>query len=364
MLAFREAAPAELRSAYRALWREHKQGLETFSALDAHQDRLTQGGFLLLRRRFQLRTLALFRAGRPIVMATLYRPIPGWPDRSFPASLGAFAAASDLQPEDAAFFWEEIARRYGEEQPVGPLNGHQYLGFGLAPAGADAARVGFQTAAPHRNQEVLFGRFRTRTPYRRHYSFETQVTPELVARLESDLKQAPNGLRVRPFSPWRARRDFAILNELVNASFTHHFDFAPLTEEENWDIFRFSVPLLSPQHLLFLEDRGRPVGFCLGMRDYNRRLGNVADWKNVARLAMSRRTQRGRLIHIGILPEYRGQGLVKQARHRILLAFAREGMQTVENSYVDEGNANSLGNVRSTGAAPLHTFTLERFGAM
>ena len=96
----------------------------------------------------------------------------------------------------------------------------------------------------------------------------------------------------------------------MNASFTQHFDFAPLTEEENWDIFRFSVPLLPPRHLLFLEDRGRPVGFCLGMRDYNRCLGTGADWQNVGRLMLNRQTRRARMIHIGILPEYRGQGLV------------------------------------------------------
>ena len=362
MPAFREAAPGELRVPYLRLWQEHKKGLNCFSALDAFFSRLIEGKFLLLRNRFRLRTLQVLRGEEPVLMATLFLPEPGWSDNTIPASIGAFAARSDLHPEESALFWEEVAKRWGHRALVAPMNGHHYLGFALPPPKADASRIGFQTSAFHQGQETLFGPLRSRPAYRNYHSFETTITPSLLERLEEEIREIPRGIRVRAFSPCHARRDFAVLNTLVNVCFTRHFDFAPLSEEENGDIFRFSTPLLPPSHLLFLEDQGKPIGFCFGMRDYNRILTNGPDWKNAGRLLLSRKTPRGRLIHIGLIPEYQGQGLIKHARHRILLAFAREGMTSVENSYVDEGNQNSLGNVRSTGAQPLHVFSLLRAG--
>lgn len=346
----------EFRGAYPALWAQHKKGFTAFSSFDLFQHRLVNGNFLLLQNRFELRTLALLKEGIPILLATLFLPKAGW-NTTLPASIGALAANANLHREEAIFFWRWVAERYAGTKIVGPLNGHHYLGFSLPELGADPLRVGFQTASPHRAQKNLFGAFEEAKPYRTYHSFETQITPRLVEKLRCDLAKPKCQLKARPFNPLRAKRDFSLLNRIVNASFTEHFDFAPITDEENWDIFRFSLPLLHPQHLLFLENEKETVGFCLGMRDYNRVFRNDADWRNLGRLPFAK-PERARLIHIGILPQYRGQGLVKEMRHRVLLRFAKEGIQAVENSYMDEANVNSLSNVKSTGAKPLHLFHL------
>lgn len=361
MLVYKQGRPSEFRKPYRHLWRDFKPGFRSFSALDSHMDRITQGGFLVLRNHFRLTTLAAFRDGVPVIMATLFDPNPGWPDRRYPASIGAICARRDLREEEAEFFWSNVGRRHAELDPVGPMNGHPYLGFALPPPEAKGEHVGFQIGAPHAQQEMIFGRFRSRAPYRRHYTFETKVTPELVAKLEADLAEEPKlKVAIRRFSRLAARRDLTDLNRLVNQAFVSHFDFAPLTDEENWDILRISVPLLRSQDILFVEHAGRPVGFCFGMRDFNRVLKNDHDLFNLARLARPYAFKRARVIHKGVIPEYGGRGLIKQARHRIMLSYAREGVQVVENSYIDEGNAFSLKNVGDTFAEPLYEYSLHR----
>lgn len=366
MLVYKEGRPADFRRAYQSLWRRHKKGFQSFSALDSHLDKITQGGFLVLRNRFQLKTLALYRDGQPAMMATLFDPRPGWPDRKYPASIGAICARTDITKDEADFFWFNVGRRHAELDPVGPLNGHSYLGFALPPPEAKGENVGFQIGAPHSNQETLFGRFRGLAPYRRHYTFETRVTPDLVRKLEADLAQTPKlKVSVRQFSHLTAKRDLTALNRMVNQAFVSHFDFAPLTDEENWDILKISVPLLRPRDMLFVEHEGRPVGFCFGMPDYNRVLKNDHDLMNLARLARPRRLwRRARLIHKGVIPEFGGKGLIKQVRHRIMLSYAREGVEIIENSYVDEGNVFSLKNVGETLAEPLYEYSLFRLARL
>lgn len=344
---------AELRSAYMPLWRRYKKGFGGFASFDKVVQKIVDGRFLVLRR-FEQKLVGVLRDGKPVLLAVLFQPDKSWPSE-FPASLGCFAADPSLTADESAFFWREIGARYSGRKLVAPMNGHHYLGFATAPADADPFRIGFQTSMTHSQRSTLFNL----PEYRGYWSLETQLTPERVRGLKDSVADIPAGLRVRCWDKSNARLDFDQLNQLVNVAFVDHFDFAPLSDEENWDIFKDARPLLRPEHLLFLYDGGKPVAFAFGMFDYNQVLRSGGDLMNIARLVFTRRPERARLIHIGIHPEYRGQKLIKFMRNRMLLAFAEQGVQIVESSYVDEGNINSLANVRSTGGSLIHRFSLQ-----
>ncbi len=354
-----ETSPHETRRAYLDLWKVHKKGFDSFSFPDVFFEKLITGDFVFLRNHFTLKTLCLTRSEKPILMATIFLPKrPGASLANLRASIGAFAYAPEIQEEESRYFWNWVQNRYAELDPIGPMNGHYYLGFSLPPDNADGKKIGFQTAAPHRNQRRVFGHFESVPPLRTFHSFETPLNQALVEKIESKIETPPPGIRIRPFRATTARRDLAVMNDLVNKCFTEHFGFVPLTEEENWDISRWSIPLFRRGHFLFIEDSGKPIGFCFGTLDFNQVMRNGSDLGNLGRMLLPGTIPRARMIHKGVLPEYQGQGLVNQARHRILLSFAKSGVKTVENSYVDEGNVKSLSNVRSTGAIPLHNFHL------
>ena len=63
----------------------------------------------------------------------------------------------------------------------------------------------------------------------------------------------------------------------------------------------------------------------------------------------------------GILPEYRGKGLMKKLRNEIIESVLKDKVEEVEGSYIDEKNINSLSFARSTGAEYSHEFHLYRF---
>ena len=341
--------PAE----YFYLWKEHKKGLKNFLYLDFHFQKLIRGDFLLLKNRFRLQTVSLYREGRPCIFGTVFIPR----GEELPVSVGALVF-SQINPKEAEYFWQKVRENF-RGPIVAPMNGHHYLGFALPSPDSLAEKIGFQTSALHSEQETLFSALRGR-PYRSYHSLETKITPELIQKLKNDLRVLPAGFSVRSFSRLKAKRDFSYLNQIVNKAFTKHFGFFPLTDEENWDLFRFLIPLLRRSHLSFLEFEQKPVGFCFGSFDYNRSFTTGSDLGNILRFLVREKPKRARLIHIGLLPEFQGKGLVKHIRHQMILSMAEEGVDIIENSYIDEGNENSLANVKSTGAKPLHQFEVFR----
>ena len=93
--------------------------------------------------------------------------------------------------------------------------------------------------------------------------------------------------------------------------------------------------------------------------DYNTVLKNGEDVQNTLRIFKHKsKISRVRGVNVAILPEYRGQGLIKYVRNENLLKMISDGVSVIESSYIDQDNVNSMENVKSTGAQASHTFDL------
>lgn len=358
MLVFRAGSSPDLFFQHEALWKIHKQDFSSFQCLDSQWRKIAKGGFSYLRRNFILQTVALFDGEQPLLMATYFQASKQAKAVGLSSSVGLIATHPNLKEKDAQYFWKELRKANPGEKIIAPLNAHAYLGFSAPDGRLENQKywtTGFLTSSHHPRNSILFSGLE---PYRKYFSYETHLNDSILGKLEADLSQLPAGITIRGFSRLHCRRDLRQMNELVNECFTEHFNFQPLTVKENFEIFFPSLPLLASDLFLFLEVEGKLAGFCFGMLDYNRSLrAGASDAENLLRLIFAR-PKRGRLIHIGIRPKYRGQGLIKAIRHQILLNFVSRGVTEIENSYMDEGNINSLANVASTGGAPLGTFSL------
>lgn len=342
-------------SLYKKLLRETSRRNQNFNSFDDFQQRLRRGDFVLLKNRYRLQTLGIYRGQSPRILATYYTPKDSWGV----AGLGAFAVASDMTTAEISSFWEGV-RSYtkGIGKVLAPFHGHYYLGFSFPELGVDTRRIGFATTAENSSLRQLFEPIQ-KNIFRRFYSFETEMTAHLIQELKRELSDMPKTYHVRNFSRLHARRDLNIMNALVNRCFTEHFGFQALSDDENWDIMRWAVPLFESGTFLFLMDGPKEIGFAFGTLDYNQVLGTRSDLVNMASLILKRsQVRRARLVHIGLLPEYRGKRLVKFLRHQLLLNLVDKGASSIESSYIDEGNQASIGNVKSTGGQELNRFSL------
>ena len=349
MRAFDILRPEACWKEHYSLWLEHRTRAQTFTSFESYYSRLLRGDIQILKNRFQTESLRLSENGRPRIFAQLFSPRrdSGW---SLARSLGAVALARDLRDEEREAFWSEFSKRWAGERIIGPMNGHPYLGFSRPTK--PGVLPGFLTSYWHADEALFFAGFEQQ---RRFFAFETKLDAPAVDGLNQALPPLPEGFSIERASRFPGRAAFDQLNRLVNLAFTQHNDFAPLTDEENWDLFRHLIPLMNSHSLYFLKHLDKPIGFTFGLADFNTILKNESDAMNIIRLLL-KKPRRARLIYTGLLPEYLGHGLIKQIRNRQLTAWYEMGFRTFESSFVDEANVNSQKNVESTGGQLVNEF--------
>lgn len=315
---------------------------------------VVSGQALYLKKHLQQRRFFLRKNNQILASAIAFIPIKGTQ-----ASLGGFLASRLLTREDLHLFYDQILSVVGQPLLM-PLNGHVNFGVSAVLPSTPADKITVLTSAHCPGHEALFDYAGVKS-VKEYFALSTPITEHKVVQWKSAICQLPPGFSTRPISLIHFKRDIAIHNELCNLTMQHLDYFEPLSEDESWDLMRSSLPLISPDLFQFLMFKGKEIGFCFGMLDFNQIIGRSGDMVAAAKVMLLRRKiTRGRILSTGILPEFRSQNLIKYARNRVLLAFAAKGIEAIESSYVDELNANSLLNVRSKGGEVSHSFKIFR----
>ena len=352
---------------WRKLFRQSKLGYGAFLGFEDQQAKIFRGQYLILQKRFDLERWGFVRkvAGQEqLVASAIAFRARGEPKR---VVLGGLLFHPELQAEELRVFASKLLDATGPIA-IAPQNGHMNLGLGLPEGDHDATKVTFLCASASEQTQTFFRQTRLFQPARELFAFSTRVTAELAHQVETsarDLKE--RGFDSRPISFMSFKRDMAIYNSLANESMAGHHGFEPLSFDEEWDLMRQGVLLYRASWFRFLTFRGREIGFSFAIPDYNQVLANSrGDIENAACVLASRlgrpMLRRARLVYSGIHPEFKGQGLFKAVRHRVIKEMIASGVEEFESSYIDEANRASLANVRSTGGRLSHRFHLFRTG--
>jgi hypothetical protein len=351
-----EQPPGETARTYMRLFRRCRRSRDSSCEFARFARSLVTGKLLYLNKRFHQRTLFLFKDGH--ALAALVAFLPGQDD--LPHCIGGILADETLSVTELHGFFDEALHRLPATEFLLPLNGHMNFGISAPLPRHPGGRIGFLTTSRSPATDALAS-YGSAEVERRYLALETIIDAPLASRLRRELAEMPAGFSTRPLSLTHFKRDLSIHNELTSVAMAAQAHFAPMADDENWDLMRNFRLFVSPALCQFLLYEGREVGFCLGVLDFNEILRPEPDWSNAMRsIAGRHRIRRGRIFASGILPAFRGQKVFKYIRNKVLLAFLEKGVAVVESSYVDEANDNSLGNVLSRGARVSHEFALYR----
>lgn len=360
-LNFEVLDPEDLYPEHFELWNKTKIHYKSYSSADYIMKRLLKSDFLVLKN-FTVRSLCLRKRGQAIICAQVFFHKT---DPQIKPSIGLVACLADLTNSEASFFWQSLRKEFPEESFIGPMNAHAYLGLSIPmdqlKNNMDFKKIGFATAGTYQGLQVLWQSSELNL-YRKYFSFETQITSELILKLKSEMITLPLGFSVRPFRRIGFQKEMKIVNKISKQAFADHFNLSWLTDEENWDIFKLSWMVQTKGFCSFLLKDQLPIGFCMAMLDFNQVVNQESsDAHNLFSIVSKRHLiARARMVHIGILPEYRGKKLSKYLRHHVILNMVKNGIRTIESSYVDEANVNSIKNIESTEGKLLHEFSLFR----
>jgi hypothetical protein len=167
---------------------------------------------------------------------------------------------------------------------------------------------------------------------------------------------------LRRFNRWRLRRESDRLYDLYSIAWEPNWGFAPPSRDEFWLIMKDLQWLRQLDGMLFAEVDGRLVGAATLVPDVNQvfkgtngRLLPVAWWRL---LNAPRFITRGRVVVVGVIPEYRDTGVLAVLMHELFVVAKRYGFTQLENSWVLEDNLPTNQALKKGGAVRYKTYRL------
>jgi GNAT superfamily N-acetyltransferase len=174
------------------------------------------------------------------------------------------------------------------------------------------------------------------------------VDPRFSRFSERVLKRP--GLTVRNLDPKvNLARDVKIVQSVFNTAWDGNWGHVAITDREFDRLKEAVLTMLIPQLSPLIEVDGRPVAFALALCDANvavKRIdGRLFPLGWLTLLTTIRRTDRFRLVLMGVLEEFRGQGLETALYHQVMREAIRLGYREIEMSQIVETNAAMLASI-------------------
>lgn len=198
------------------------------------------------------------------------------------------------------------------------------------------------------------------------YAYDLPLDKLLAPKFERAYRIAQtSGIQFRSLQTKGAafEADCRGLYHLFTTAFNDNWSASPLTEAEFLGQAQDLKTLVDPDIFLIAEDRGKMVGFFMGLPDYNLALKHVhgrLNWLGVLKFLWYRRQiDQGRVLAIGLLPAYRGRMIAPALGYLGMkggVINKKRPYKRAELSWVWEDNLNSRKIIEASGATILKTY--------
>ncbi|HKO15727.1 MAG TPA: hypothetical protein VJU87_05780 [Gemmatimonadaceae bacterium] len=165
------------------------------------------------------------------------------------------------------------------------------------------------------------------------------------ARTEAHARRAAGdaGVSFRSIDMRHFRADLDRAWEIYNSAWDRNWGFVPMSYEEFTHMARDLKPLIRPDWALVAEVNGTAAGFFLALPDFNvlfKRIGNgrLLPTGLYHLLTGKMKLRTGRVLLLGVKPEYRTRSIFALLLHEILRRGYESGVETAEASWILEDN--------------------------
>jgi 8-amino-7-oxononanoate synthase len=173
-----------------------------------------------------------------------------------------------------------------------------------------------------------------------------ECVSDKIVRVAAAVKQRSK-ISVRSLNMKRFQQEVDKIKKIYNEAWQPNWGFVPMTSEE-MDLMAYELKqIIDPDLVLFAEKDGEPIGFALAVPDINQafKAGTPipSGAKNLPTAIMNLMTKKKRIsqlriVILGVLPKYQGQGIDAVLYHEIMQRGPKKGMNRGEASWVLEDN--------------------------
>ena len=165
--------------------------------------------------------------------------------------------------------------------------------------------------------------------------------PERIARAAKVLAER-KGISLRPLNMKRFREEVELIKALYNQAWERNWGFVPLTGAEIDHLAKQLKPIVVPDLVCFAERQGQVVGFAVALPDLNVALKHNPSGRlfpGIIKVLLNRKTNRARVLLLGVIPEYRGRGIDGLMYDWIWTHGVARGFNWGEGGWILEDNA-------------------------
>jgi hypothetical protein len=257
------------------------------------------------------------------------------------AAFGFFEANSEPAARALLGAVEVWARTRGRTAVRGPLNPSLNDTAGLLVDGFDSAPMllmpynppeyaGYLTGAGYAKVKDLYAWIHDIGPY-----------GERIVEIGERVRKR-YGVVIRSIDTSRMEEEIRSLLDIYARAWKENWGFVAPTPAESVHFARELKQVLDPAFVICAEIRGVRVACAVAVPDMNQVLkgtdGRLFPWGALRFLRRRRLIDQGRLLLLGVLPEYRGYGLLPLLVHELGQRAAGRAYKRVEFSWVLEDN--------------------------
>ncbi len=191
------------------------------------------------------------------------------------------------------------------------------------------------------------------------YWYEGDRLPERVTR-GVELVRKRKGVTVRPLDMKRFEQEVGLIRTIYNDAWERNWGFVPMTEAEIDHMAVQLKPVVDPGLIVFAEVRGEPVGFGLGLPDFNLALrhahGELFPFGFLSILWHKRNIRQARILTLGVRAGYRASGIDALLISELFGRCVAMGIYKGEFSWILEDNIAMRRPLENIGARVYKTY--------
>ncbi|MEW6568471.1 MAG: GNAT family N-acetyltransferase [Chloroflexota bacterium] len=268
---------------------------------------------------------------------------------------GFFEVLDDPQAAAALLLTaENWARRAGHQTLLGPAQFSTNDECGLLVDGFDDPPRILMTYNPQRYRDYLEAGGYTKAMDLWAYALPLDVFASSTDRLPVKLIRVAEKVMhqgkftVRRLDMKRFDQEVEAVKHVYNTSWERNWGFVPMTDPEFDHMGKQLKSIIDPDLVVIVERDGKMVGFGLTLPDLNQPLHKAYPRPGTPELAtmlkllwhwkVMKRVDWLRVFALGVLPEYRGQGVDALMYYETAKSAFRKGYKWCEMSWILENN--------------------------
>ncbi len=247
----------------------------------------------------------------------------------------------------------------------GPMNPSINDDLGLLIAGFDSAPFMLMPHNPPYYQALIEGCGLHKAKDLYAYILQNRDMPLDRLRKGREIVQKRYGISVRDLNFKDIPGEVRILKELYNVAWEKNWGAVAMTDAEFDALAKDLVQVLGRRFRRFtflVEKGGQPIGFALFLPDINQILIRNRGGRTLPGiwrlLTQTKTITRGRIIVLGILPEYRGKGIDAMMYLEVIERAAAVGVMEGEASWILEDNVMMNHGLQQLNAVPYKTYRI------